>query len=694
MQELRVNISRLAVLFSLIFLSNNLNAQIFFNNGAQVTIKEDARVGILGGLLNGDGINVGGNFDNGGYVWIDGDLENNDDMSGDDGSVPVASSTYVLRGDWINNAFYDAAIGKVELDTSLVQEIRGSTATIFHDLSLLGSIQYNKKIQFIDASIDAGGTLSVNDAELATENNNMMVTNQSNTAVTHNAGFVSSLGDAYLGWEMSSTGLYEFPVGSSIGTLRKRVVRLTPETAAVNDMGVRFANLEATFEGYDVDVREQDICEIIRIFYHRIYQLSGNDNMDIDIQYVAAADGSWDFMVNWENMPAREWSITEGSGATPTFISVEDWTAFQDSSFAFGRELQAILSANPISICEGQSSQLTVSGIAGDVMLSWLSPIDPTLPSGTQTLPLSFNVSPAQTTQYIVEVSSNTCSIVDTVTVFVEPASILSVTIDDPQVNCGSGPLLFTADTSGGGPTAVISWLVNGVTQAGQNDVTFLLTNPQNGDIVRAEYTTLAGCSGSASSNAVTVTTGDAVAVHLSGSGLTICVALGEEIPLFASITAPSGADVTLTWESTPSVDLSCSAGCNTTVVTPLTEDTTVVVVSIVDNISGCSDADSITICGIDIPNIFVPTAFTPDGDTDNDDVFILGDLELFDLNEFRIYNRWGELVFSTDNFETGWNGTFKGEDQEMDVYTWYVNATFVETQEKRELKGVLALLR
>jgi gliding motility-associated-like protein len=579
------------------------------------------------------------------------------------------------------------------MDTSLVQEIRGTNATIFHNLSLLGSLQYNKKIQFVDAFIDPTGSLRVNDAELATENNIMFVTNPNTASVTHNTGFVSSLGDAYLSWEMNSTGLYEYPVGSSVGTLRKRVVRLTPETASANAMGVRFANLEATLEGYDVDVREQDICEIIRIFYHRIYQLSGNDNMDIDIQYVAAEDGSWDFMVNWENMPAREWSITEGSSAGPTFISVDNWTAFQDTSFAFGRELQATLTAVPTSICEGESSTLTLAGLGGPAMITWLAPVDPTLPSGMQILPLSFQVTPAATTEYIVEITAAGCTVVDTATVIVEPVSLLTISIGpDPAVNCSGGPILFTATTTGGGPSDVISWFVNGVVQPGQNGTTFLFTNPNTGDIVRAEFTTAAGCSGSASSNPVVVTTGDGVTVNISGSGSTICVAQGEVVPLFAAISAPDGSDVSITWTS--SADLSCNSGCNTNYVTPIVNDTVLVVVSIVDNVSGCSDSDSIWVCGIDVPNIYVPTAFTPDGDTDNDEVFILGDLDLFELNDFRIYNRWGELVFSTDNFDEGWNGKYKGTDQEMDVYSWYVNATFVETQEQRELKGVLALLR
>lgn len=664
------------------------HAQILFNNGAQVTVKEGALVGVLGGLHNADG-----DFDNGGYVWIDGDLENDDVMSGNDGTVAVPSSTYVLRGDWINNSVFNAELGLVELDTSIVQEIRGSTFTIFHDLSLLGSVQYNKKIQFVDIFIDPAGTLMVNDAELATENSNVFVTNQQNTAITHNSGFISSLGDAYVSWEMSTTNLYEYPVGSSIGTLRKRVVQLTPETAALNTMGVRFANVEATAEGYDVDARQQDICEIIRIFYHRIYRLSGVDPMDINIQYVEADDGAWDFMVNWENGGAQEWDITNGSFSDGNFVRTNDWNIFADTAFAFGRELDIELTASQQAICVGDSSTITVNGPAGQYMVSWLSPADPSLPSGMQTLPLSFNVGPTTNTQYIVDVAVDSCAATDTVDITVVPPGALSISIGpDPAVSCDNGPITFTANIAGGTPGDSIFWFVNNVEQAGEHGTTFTLGNPSTGDVIQATYEAQTSCVTDASSNIVSVTTGDGVGVVLSGSGSEICVPEGDVIPLVATISAPSGGDVSITWTS--DAELSCNSGCNTNYVTPIVDDTVFVVVSIVDNISGCTDTDSIFVCALDVPSIFVPTAFTPDGDTDNDEVFILGDLDEFDLQEFRIYNRWGEMVFLSEDFTVGWDGTFKGEDQEMDVYTWYVDATFLETQERRELKGVLALIR
>ena len=74
---------------------------------------------------------------------------------------------------------------------------------------------------------------------------------------------------------------------------------------------------------------------------------------------------------------------------------------------------------------------------------------------------------------------------------------------------------------------------------------------------------------------------------------------------------------------------------------------------------------------------IDIPTAFSPDGDGINDKLKILANN--IDEIEFRIYNRWGNLVFETDDINKGWAGDFNGNGtiQEMDVYMVYIEAEF-----------------
>ncbi|MDW8394192.1 MAG: PKD domain-containing protein [Chitinophagales bacterium] len=75
------------------------------------------------------------------------------------------------------------------------------------------------------------------------------------------------------------------------------------------------------------------------------------------------------------------------------------------------------------------------------------------------------------------------------------------------------------------------------------------------------------------------------------------------------------------------------------------------------------------------IPVIDVPNAFSPNGDGANDVLFVRGqDVTTLD---FKVFNRWGELVFQTNDLSKGWDGTHRGVPQEMEVYVWMLSARF-----------------
>ncbi|MBL0310356.1 MAG: PKD domain-containing protein [Bacteroidetes bacterium] len=88
---------------------------------------------------------------------------------------------------------------------------------------------------------------------------------------------------------------------------------------------------------------------------------------------------------------------------------------------------------------------------------------------------------------------------------------------------------------------------------------------------------------------------------------------------------------------------------------------------------------------------IGVPNAFSPNGDHINDFVRVEG-RGIVEMT-FRIFNRWGEKVFETKDQHLGWNGVYKGALQEMDTYTYTLNATLVDGQFVT-MKGNITLLR
>jgi gliding motility-associated-like protein len=106
----------------------------------------------------------------------------------------------------------------------------------------------------------------------------------------------------------------------------------------------------------------------------------------------------------------------------------------------------------------------------------------------------------------------------------------------------------------------------------------------------------------------------------------------------------------------------------------------------------GCKAVDSVAIHVATIDGIYVPTGFTPFNDGRNE-VFrpVIG-LQ-YTLEEFSVYNRWGQKVFSTHENGKGWDGRVKGQKQNTGIYVWFVRAKAL-TNKKIEKKGTVMLIK
>jgi len=91
-------------------------------------------------------------------------------------------------------------------------------------------------------------------------------------------------------------------------------------------------------------------------------------------------------------------------------------------------------------------------------------------------------------------------------------------------------------------------------------------------------------------------------------------------------------------------------------------------------------------------PDLLVPKAWTPDNDGHNDELFPFT-INIRELKYFRIFNRWGQLMFETKELGKGWNGIFKGQPQPIDAYTWTVEGIGTDGTVIRKA-GNSALLR
>jgi len=112
-----------------------------------------------------------------------------------------------------------------------------------------------------------------------------------------------------------------------------------------------------------------------------------------------------------------------------------------------------------------------------------------------------------------------------------------------------------------------------------------------------------------------------------------------------------------------------------------------------VTDILGCFTANADYTVDI-YPETFLamPTTFTPNGDGANDVISVEG-WGIKQLEEFRIFNRWGEELFFTTNEEEGWDGYYKGVLQNNDVYVYKIRA-YTWRDELKTLEGYINLLR
>ena len=107
----------------------------------------------------------------------------------------------------------------------------------------------------------------------------------------------------------------------------------------------------------------------------------------------------------------------------------------------------------------------------------------------------------------------------------------------------------------------------------------------------------------------------------------------------------------------------------------------------------GCSDSLTKKLRVLNNCFIAVPSAFTPNGDGLNDYLYPNNAIKALNL-DFKVYNRWGQLVFATHDWQQKWDGKIDGMFQASGVYVWYLRYTHRDTGQKVFQKGTTMLIR
>ena len=484
---------------------------------------------------------------------------------------------------------------------------------------------------------------------------------------------------------------------------------------------------------------------------------------------------------------------------------------FSDTIIVTVSNILSVFAGVDVSICSGDSVLLSTSG---GVFYSWTPAISLQTPASSST-----NAFPAATTTYTVQVTdSNSCSGIDSVTVFVNPAVFISVsgnasicagqaaTLTANPIGgtapynfnwsnnlIGAGPHLVVPITtttytvsvtdslgcttpsqsilvtvnplpilviqsfsnvscyngtdgtatvlaSGGNPPFTYAWTPVGGNastasglSAGSYTVTvtsidgcietqsviltqptaILLTNVSvNENCINADGSASVAASGgnpgytylwsnlstndsitnlTSGNYSVTVTDANgctALANVSVGNSSTVNADAGVSVTIIAGQTTVLNGTGGVNYSWSPPSTLSCT-NCQNPIASPTITTTYTVTVS---DAFGCFETDTVTVfvdilCG----ELFIPNAFSPNGDNANDTFYVRGNCIKY--MDFQIYNRWGEKVFYSNDQAKGWDGIWRGEPCESATFTYFMSALLLDGSSVKK-QGTISLVK
>ena len=381
-------------------------------------------------------------------------------------------------------------------------------------------------------------------------------------------------------------------------------------------------------------------------------------------------------------------SITVDSNVTPTFTAV--------APICSGATLSALPTTSTNGVTGTWSPAINntatttytftpTAGLCATTTTLTITVTAPTIPTFTAVTPICIGESlaalPTTSNNSITGTWSPAINDTTTTTYTFTPTAGQCATTTTMTITVSSPPIALISGSSnicfGQSVILTASGGANYIWNTG--DTTTSITNSPNDTTDYWVVTSVGSCTDSAFFTVNVVPTPNVVVTPSP----TITIIQGNSIELTATL---SGVGAT-TYVWTPSTDLSCT-NCPVTIASP-DVTTSYCATTIVD---GCPDTTCVLV-NVDIVcgELFVPTAFSPNSDGVNDCLSVYNNC--IESMDFKVFSRWGEVVYQSIDVNDCWDGTFKGTALNTAVFVYRLDAVLLNGEEVK-LKGNVSLIK
>ncbi|MCB9279156.1 MAG: gliding motility-associated C-terminal domain-containing protein [Lewinellaceae bacterium] len=341
-----------------------------------------------------------------------------------------------------------------------------------------------------------------------------------------------------------------------------------------------------------------------------------------------------------------------------------------------------VIDAGQDQVLDCHASSVILEGAVlsgGNVEIEWSSPDNPDFSANT---PVIETDEPGQYLFTVVN-PENGCRSVDQVEVTMDAAAPTGMAVQTETPTCfgdqdgsifitgvtgGTGPYLYSINESAYSPASQFGKLTGGQYQLSIQDA--------------------AGCT---IDTLIVIPDGNDLAVDL---GPDQTVHLGDPADIRAQINIGPDQISILNWKGAALDSLPCNQ-CTEWSFYP--QQTVSLGIQVTD-INGCIESDDLTIFVNRKRQVFIPNAFSPDGDGENDILYIAGGKDVALIKKFLIFNRWGEVVFEVydappNDPAFGWDGNYRSHTFNAAVFVYLAEIEFIDG-EKEIFKGDITLMR